>query len=163
MKKIDNSGFTLIEVIISLGVLSVGILALFSMQTMGIKGNSTAYRVTEASTWAADRVEEIVSLDYKDLVDRNGNGTKKDVDQNGVDGSGNNFGLDDTVTGAVVDADGDSAVTDPSNPGGPPKYTVYWNVAVDHPLRGVKTIQVNVVNTATNKTVSLQYQKFDQI
>jgi len=159
MKAMDNKGFTLIEVVIALGVLAIGIIAMFSMQTLGIKGNSSANRITETANWAADKMEEIISKKYNDpdLIDRNNNGTKQDLDKNGVDDSGGgSFGLDDTFTGTVVDADHNAATADG-------KYNVYWNVAVDHPARGVKTVQINVVDIATNKSFSVQFQKFDQI
>ncbi len=165
MKMNNEKGFTLIEVVIALGVLAIGIIAMFSMQTMGIKGNSSANRITETTIWAADKVEEIVALDYDDLVDRNKNGTKHDLNKNGEDDvADGNFGLNDTITGTNVDADetlrNNAGARIPTADG---RYNVYWNVAEDHPLKGVKTVQINVVNIQTNKSISLQYRKFDQI
>jgi prepilin-type N-terminal cleavage/methylation domain-containing protein len=157
MGKMRNNGFTLIEVVIALAVLTIGIIAMFSMQTMGIKGNSSANRVTETTTWAADTVEGIVSLSYDKLIDKNKNGTEHDLNKDGIDDIVNgNFGLSDTATGLVVDADENTVTADG-------RYNIYWNVAVDHPFRGVKTVQINVVNIATDKMISLQYQKYDKI
>jgi Tfp pilus assembly protein PilV len=53
----SNKGFTLIEAAISLGVLSIGILALFAMQTLSIRGNTNANRVTTLATWSGDEIE----------------------------------------------------------------------------------------------------------
>ncbi len=54
----NNRGFTLIEAVISLGVLSIGILALFAMQTLSIRGNANASRVTTLATWGSDEIEQ---------------------------------------------------------------------------------------------------------
>lgn len=54
----NNHGFTLIEAIISLAVLSIGILALFAMQTLSIRGNASASRITTLATWGSDEIEQ---------------------------------------------------------------------------------------------------------
>lgn len=54
----NNHGFTLIEAVISLGVLSIGILALFAMQTLSIRGNANASRITTLATWGSDEIEQ---------------------------------------------------------------------------------------------------------
>ena len=54
----NNKGFTLIETVISLGVLSIGILALFAMQTLGIRANASASRVTTLASWGSDEIEQ---------------------------------------------------------------------------------------------------------
>lgn len=59
-----ESGYTLIEVLISLTLFSVGMLAIASMQISGIRGNATAKWHTEASTWSADRLERLMTRDY---------------------------------------------------------------------------------------------------
>lgn len=73
MKKIQSvlsreEGFTLIEVLIAMVILSIGIIALTSMQTTGIKGNATANILTTGGTWAADSVERVFAMDYADLT-----------------------------------------------------------------------------------------------
>ncbi len=65
-KIIDNNrGFTLIEAIISLAVLSIGILALFAMQTLSIRGNANASRITTLATSGGDEIEQILTQDYE--------------------------------------------------------------------------------------------------
>lgn len=54
----DNNGFTLIETVISLGILSIGILALFAMQTLGIRANASASRVTTLASSGSDVIEQ---------------------------------------------------------------------------------------------------------
>lgn len=63
----NNRGFTLIEVLVAMVILSIGIIALTSMQTAGIKGNATANILTTGGTWAADSVERIFAMEYDDL------------------------------------------------------------------------------------------------
>lgn len=73
MKKLNSGikeqGFTLIEVLIAMVILSIAIIALTSMQTAGIKGNSTAQLLTTAGTWGADAVERVFVMDYDLLAD----------------------------------------------------------------------------------------------
>ena len=69
MEKQDRqAGFTLLEVIVAISILSVGLLAVASMQTAAIRGNDTAYRVTESVTWAQDRLEFLLALPYDDTA-----------------------------------------------------------------------------------------------
>ncbi len=63
-----EAGFTLLEVIISISILTFGLLAVASMQTAAIRGNNNAYRITQGATWAQDRLEYLLSLDYNDVL-----------------------------------------------------------------------------------------------
>ena len=72
--KIREGGFTLIEVIVAISILTVGLLAVASMQTAAIQGNFFAYRTTQATTIAQDRLEYLMSLPYDDDALKNGNG-----------------------------------------------------------------------------------------
>lgn len=64
----NNGGFTLIETVISMGILSIGILALFAMQTLSIRANATASRVTTLATWGGDEIEKMLIDKYKDVI-----------------------------------------------------------------------------------------------
>jgi type IV pilus modification protein PilV len=67
MKKIaEQDGFTLIEALIAMLVLTIGILTLSSMQISAIKGNSTANSLTMASSVATDCYERLMSVEYDD-------------------------------------------------------------------------------------------------
>ena len=63
-----QAGFTLIEVVVAISILSVGLLAVASMQTAAINGNDKAYRITEGVTWAQDRLEYLLALPYDDAA-----------------------------------------------------------------------------------------------
>jgi len=64
----NNEGFTLIETVIALGVLGIGILAMFSMQSLGIRGNASASRISTQANWGADRIEQLIAENYDDIV-----------------------------------------------------------------------------------------------
>jgi prepilin-type N-terminal cleavage/methylation domain-containing protein len=150
MARDKNGGFTLIEVIIAMGILSVGIIAMYSMQVTGIQGNATASRITTEATWAADQVEKMVAMAYLDtpLSDTDSDGTNKDNNLDGIDDSGKNFGLDDVGT----EADGSDVTSDGL-------YTVFWNVAEDVPIKNSKQISIIVQSTKDSKIVRLLYMK----
>ena len=57
----QSAGFTLIEVLIAISLLAVGMLAGASMQVSAITGNAQANRVSEATTLAQDRLEELMA------------------------------------------------------------------------------------------------------
>jgi len=61
-----ETGFTLLEVIAAVSILTIGLLAVASMQTAAIQGNDTAYRVTEGATWAQNRLEYLKALPFDD-------------------------------------------------------------------------------------------------
>ncbi len=155
----SESGFTLIEALIAMVVLSLGIFALYSMQLNSVRGNSRASRLTTASTWNADQLEKIVGMQYSDtdLQDTDGDGTNKDSNGDGIDdsGGGANFGLDDATT-----ATADKTASSPDG-----RYTIYWNVAVDVPLEQLKTIRVHVQDNrqVLSRPVTFTYIKAEII
>ena len=59
-----EKGFTLLEVIVAISILTFGILAVASMQVSSIRGNSFAIGVTGGTTWAGDQVERLMALPY---------------------------------------------------------------------------------------------------
>jgi type IV pilus assembly protein PilV len=56
----------MVEVMVALGILAFGILALASMQTSSLTGTKTANCVTEATTVAMDKMEDLMMLTYAD-------------------------------------------------------------------------------------------------
>lgn len=153
----SNSGFTLIEVLIAMAILTIGILSLFTMQIHSVQGNTKANRQTMESCLGSDQIEQLLAKSYNDtdLKDVDGDGTNKDLDRNGVDDRGNNFGLDDVTTAT---ADGNLFSPDGL-------YTIFWNVAVDYPMSNLKTIRVYVKdnNRPQSSPISYQYIKDDVI
>ena len=66
--KINNRGFSLIEVLIAVGIFSIGLLGIGTLLIASTNGNATARRVTESSSWAADRIEQLLIVPYDDLA-----------------------------------------------------------------------------------------------
>ncbi len=119
----NEKGFTLLEVIVAISILTIGLLGVASMQVSAIRGNASAFGITEATSWASDQMEKLIVLpyDHADLQDTDGDGAS---------------GLENA-----------SEATD-DNPNPPPthgKYKVYWNVAVDDTADGTKTVNVIVI------------------
>lgn len=69
-----EGGFTLIEVIVAISILTIGLLAVAAMQSSAIRGNNLGYRVTESTTLAQDRLEWLMMQDYTDAALNAGTG-----------------------------------------------------------------------------------------
>lgn len=59
-------GFTVIEVLIALAILSVGIMALISMMIQVVKANAFSDKMTKAAALVQDKMEELRRLQYED-------------------------------------------------------------------------------------------------
>ncbi|MFH0926703.1 MAG: prepilin-type N-terminal cleavage/methylation domain-containing protein [bacterium] len=64
-----QQGFTLIEVMISLGIFAIGILGLAVMQTRAITANGSTMRRVNAAQLASDEIEAIMLADYDSVND----------------------------------------------------------------------------------------------
>ncbi len=62
--RVNNRGFTLLEVLFALAIFSIGILAIAGMQISSINGNSAARMQTEATTLAVERLEQLSARPY---------------------------------------------------------------------------------------------------
>ena len=62
----NDKGFTILEVVFAVSILTVGILAVASMQVSSIRGNSYAWSTTEASAVAMGQIETLIDLPYND-------------------------------------------------------------------------------------------------
>jgi type IV pilus assembly protein PilV len=156
MNRLRNErGFTLLEIVIAIGILSFGLLAIASMQTSAIKGNTSALGLTEAMTLAQNRIEQMMSWPYADtrLTDSGGSRT-------GVNGLGDN------------PFDSSYPLPDGSDPGNPiqaggvgRQYNVYWNVAQNFPIQNTKTIRVIVTWTerGNQRIATVDFVKADII
>jgi type IV pilus assembly protein PilV len=116
----NRYGFTVLEVIVAISILSVGLLALATMQATAIKGNDMAGNITGAVTLASAQMERLIALPYDDplLEDKDGDGF-----------------------GGLADS---TAATADYPPVDRERYWVCWNVAVDDVLENTKTINVIV-------------------
>ena len=155
-----ENGFTLIEALIAIAILTIGILGISGMQLSAIQGNHGAMILTEETNEASSRLEQMLSMPYdsdSNSIDDDGDGSIDEADEQFVDGGGTNngsAGLDDgplnsnTSDGSLVTSDG--------------KYTIYWNVAAAYPQTGMKTIRVFVQNNAgAKKTVFFTHYKIN--
>ena len=76
-----ENGFTLIEALVAMVVLTIGILSLYSMQITSIHGNAKSSRITTAATWDMNQVERIIGMDYDDAtINADGNYQSLDGD-----------------------------------------------------------------------------------
>jgi type IV pilus assembly protein PilV len=132
--KHKERGFTILELVIAIGILAFGLLAVGSMQISSIRGNAFAGRATEGAVWATDRMEKLMDLAWDDPLIQDTDG----------DGAG---GLED-ATSATADQP-------PITQG---EYTIYWNVADNVLIADTKTVCVVVLwqDHGIQKSISMQ-------
>ena len=129
----EQDGFTIIEVLIAVFILTVGLLAVASMQVSAIRGNNLSDNVTSALALAEDKMEYLLGLKYND----------PDL-QDSV--AGNNTNLNTFATGSV---DHEELNIDETGSAGGQFHRV-WNIADDAPAANNKTITI-IVTWAQNK------------
>jgi len=85
---VNQSGFTLLEVLIAISILTVGLLGVAQMQIMGIKGNYFSGNTTTALTLAEEKMEDLLGKSYSDAELTNGNhpDTNNPIDETGQAG-----------------------------------------------------------------------------
>lgn len=66
-----SKGFTLLEMLIAMIILCVALLGLGQMMLLSITGTSFGNKVTEATTFAQDKMEELRTVDWNNLEDGN--------------------------------------------------------------------------------------------
>lgn len=144
MKKNNNeNGFTIIEILIAIVLLSIGILGIAVMQNTSIEGNSSAGTLTGAATWSCDALETLMARSYThaDLTDDNADGLA---------------GINNTdVLGSPAD-------------GGPVvqgNFTVFWNIVDNYPVFGTKTIRAIVRRNDGGivKTITMDFTRMEPI
>ena len=122
----SDKGFTILEVIMAVSILTIGLLAVASLQVTAMRSNSMSMSYTESTERVQDIVEKLLNKDFNDAE-------LSDVTNDGTAGLDRTDGLaDHSVSGSV--------------------YNVYWNVADDkvwtggawRDVNGVKTIRVIV-------------------
>ncbi len=64
LRKVNNSGFSLLEVLVALIIFTIGILGMAALQITAIKGNYFSSNLSEAMALAQEKFEELVQTDY---------------------------------------------------------------------------------------------------
>ncbi len=64
----NNKGFSLIEILVAMVILSIGLLGTAALTTSIIRGNQVSNRISTATTCAQDKMEEIRRLGYSNAV-----------------------------------------------------------------------------------------------
>ena len=84
----NQSGFTLLEVLIAISILTVGLLGVAQMQIMGIKGNYFSGNTTTVLALAGEKMEDLLGKSYSDAELTNGNhpDTNNPIDETGQAG-----------------------------------------------------------------------------
>ena len=75
-------GFTLIEVLVALIILSFSLLALAGLMVTTTKNNSFGSHMTEAATFAQDKLEELRAIKWENLIE--GNNTDQQGGSTGI-------------------------------------------------------------------------------
>ena len=79
---VKTKGFTLIEVLVALVILSFSLLALAGLMVTTTKNNSFGGHMTEAATFAQDKLEELRAIKWENLID--GNNTDQQGGSTGI-------------------------------------------------------------------------------
>ena len=77
-----SKGFTLLEVLVALIILSFALLALAGLMVTTTKNNASGNHVTEAATFAQDKLEELRAVKWENLID--GNNTDQQGGSTGI-------------------------------------------------------------------------------
>lgn len=121
----NNYGYSIIEAMIALGILSIGLLAIISMQ---LSSNSNARKsgdTTEAISLGTQRLEQLMTFSYSVLLNPIINTTPASENL----GSGNRFTVEWSATAPGVPAPNTVTITvtvswDPSSGGGTQRITL---------------------------------------
>ena len=62
-----NAGFTLVESMLTLAIMSMGLLALAGLQITALRGNALARKMTTAVSIAEQRIEQLKNTSYTNI------------------------------------------------------------------------------------------------
>ncbi len=66
--RVESQGFTLIEVLIAVVILSISLLGIASLMTTTTRNNAVGGHMTEAATFAQDKLEELRATPWAQLL-----------------------------------------------------------------------------------------------
>ena len=176
----SQQGFTLVEVLVAILLLTVGLLALARMQTGAVAGNAFGNQVTEATFLAQDKLEELRLLNeyYLGVIARpqinwtaddqaivtNYNNQLSDVEDNWKETDTDSDGIKDQFQWEEpadhTNVDGPEGVANPidvrKQPASTGGYTRTWYVVDDTPILKAKKVRVRVTwGTKNNHEIIL--------
>lgn len=76
----NEQGFSLLELLIAVAILSVGLLGAAGLQATAINGNLHGNTISQATVLAQNVIEEIRDTDYEAVNETNYPGTENNVD-----------------------------------------------------------------------------------
>ena len=62
-----NAGFTLVESMLTLAIMSMSLLALAGLQITALRGNALSRRITTAASMAEQRIEQLKNTSYANI------------------------------------------------------------------------------------------------
>lgn len=128
IKKSCEQGFTLIEGLVAIAILSIGIIATARMQDQSIRGNFISKRINTATFFATGEIERRAGIRYANATDTDNDGAA---------------GLFD------IEGDADDSIVYVQNGH---TFNIFINVAEDDPIDDVKTI--NIIVTQNNNRIT---------
>jgi len=118
-----NKGFTLVEVLVAVVILSIGILAVSQMTVMGLRTTSVINQRLYARTTMARMFEDLNARPAADSFLRNWDGDNADLDSVSAPD------FSQTISDSLAKI----------------SYDVVWNVADNTPENGLKTVRIYVL------------------
>ncbi len=126
----NSSGFTLVEILVSITILSIGILAVSQMTVMGLRVNTVVNQRMYARVVMSRVFEDLHNLPSNDawLFDTDGTNNLDDIDTSNAD-----YYQTITDTTAMY------------------SYLSIWNVADNIPETDIKTVRIHIMWGPNNK------------
>jgi prepilin-type N-terminal cleavage/methylation domain-containing protein len=63
---LNEKGFTLIEVVICMGIFAIGIMGVLTTQVATMRGNESTHEMTRASSWTDTHIEALLASPFDD-------------------------------------------------------------------------------------------------
>jgi len=126
----NSSGFTLVEILVSITILSIGILAVSQMTVMGLRVNTVVNQQMYARVVMSRVFEDLHNLPSNDawLFDTDGTNNLDDIDTSNADHY-------QTITDTTAMY----------------SYLSIWNVADNIPETDIKTVRIHILWGPNNK------------
>lgn len=142
MKRMNSDGFTLVEALVALTVFSIGLIALYTAQTVTIGFDSSSDRMSTAANWGASTLERVMFLDKKDIKARDRSGLDRFLRESSQ-----------SIDAAIAQADG--FTRSPDN-----RYTMLWYVIEDSPINDTKIVYAVVRSRGIGSKGSRVYMTY---